>query len=135
MNKNKLAAAIIIPFAGLLAACGPNHSHPGQVIGSHASSVANVPGFTQGKVDGRQALINAGVPVNGSTEQQVMFIQSMKSKANRDMLAQKLNIPKGAKRNAFYAQVLKALESDHVASHAGRVQFMVDLENAAVANQ
>lgn len=136
MNKNAkaLAVAAVIPFV-LLAGCGKSHTS-GQVVppSLHASALASIPGFTNGKADGEKMLVKAGVPVHGTTMQQVQFIQSLKDKSNRQALAVKLGIPK-SNRQAFYAAVLGDLEKDHVTTHAGRVQFITDLENQVVQYQ
>lgn len=135
MNKKALAAVAAIPFVLVAAGCTKSQSSHSVAIPSyHASAIANVPGFTNGKADDEKMLVNAGVPVHGSTVQQVQFIQSLKDKGNRQALAVKLGIPK-SNRQAFYAAVLGDLERDHVATHAGRVQFLTDLENQVAQYQ
>lgn len=125
MKKNRIALAIpvIALAAGLtLAGChSAASSGSGQVpsaLASSAHALASVPG-----ADAKQVLIRAGVPVNGSSAQQVLWAKSMAVTANRHALAVKLAIPPQNK-TAFEAALLTAVKNDgYLHSHADRVEF------------
>jgi hypothetical protein len=132
-NKAKTLLAAV-PVALALTACGSHSSHSFQSPVSHASSLAAVPGFTNGTADGEKALVKAGVPVHGSSMQQLTWLQSMKTKANREALAKSLEIPP-QNRKAFEAKVLDAVKQDGFTTHADRVKLITDIENLVVQYQ
>ena len=116
-----LGAALLVGAV----ACGPAHSHLTPQAKATVSALASVPG-----ADAQQILIRAGVPINGTSGQQIAFAKAMMHRVNRDALAQKLQIPQ-QNRSAFEAALLTAAKADHVlTSHAGRVKWLtMDLPN------
>lgn len=123
MNKKYLLAPITAALIVSAAACGPAHTATPQQKTS-VSALASVPG-----ADAKQILINAGVPVNGTSAEQIAFVKSMlASKKNRDALLLKLDIPP-QNVSVFQSKMLDAAKADDVlTSHAGRVKFLdVDL--------
>lgn len=120
----KSAAAVALAATAALGACGHGSASTGMahrpLPRASVSALASVPG-----ADARQVLIRAGVPVHGTSAQQLAFGKAMLSKGNRKALAQKLAIPP-ARRPAFEAAVLDAAKGDHVlkpGNKAGRVKF------------
>lgn len=130
MNR-KLALPLIslAAAAGLLAGCGNSSSsssgHVPAGLASSAGALASVPG-----ADAKQVLIRAGVPVSGTSAQQIAFGRAMLVKSSRKALAEKLAIPPQNKA-VFEASLLDAAKADHVLTkHTGRVKFFdVDLPN------
>ena len=135
MNRKLILPALALAATGLTAAgCHSSSSSSGHVpagIASSASALASVPG-----ADAKQVLISAGVPISGTSLQQIAWFRSLAVKANREALYAALGIPE-RNRTAFYGTLLDAAKADHVlrpSNHAGRVQFFdVDLENAYTA--
>lgn len=121
MNKKYLAIPVIAGVIAGAAACGPTHSVTPQQKAS-VSALANVPG-----ADAESVLIRAGVPINGTSAQQIAFFNSMKIKANREALAVKLQIPPQNK-TAFDAALLDGIKKDW--RHPVTKFLDVDLPNA-----
>lgn len=130
MRKYTMIAGAALT-AALAAGCSTHSasSATSPFKGPSASALASVPG-----ADAKQVLIRAGVPVNGTSAQQLAFGRAMMVQANRQTLAAKLAIPAGPKRNAFEAALVTAAKGDHVlTSHQGRVKFLdQDVENIYV---
>lgn len=114
MNKRNLLLAA--PAVALLAvtAC-----HSGGKVTTSASALVTNTAVAQDKQTGEQILIKDGVPVNGSPAAQIAFAKGLDSKSGRQAFEQKLAIPP-AKRPAFEAALLGAVEKGHVTSKAGR---------------
>lgn len=121
MRARIAGAAVAVTACAALAGCGgteASHSAVPVMPRASVSALAAVPG-----ADGRQVLVRAGVPVNGTSAQQLAFARSMAVKGNRQALAQRLAIPP-AQRPAFEAALLDAVKRDHfLKAHANRVQF------------
>lgn len=129
MNKyitGTIAGALIAVAAltGCKSSSAPAASH--SQAKATVSALASVPG-----ADAKQVLIHAGVPINGTSAQQITFVKSfLASKTFRDALYVKLGIPPQNK-SAFQSKLLDAAKADHVlTSHTGRVKFFdVDFGN------
>lgn len=106
MNKYiaaPFAAALII---GAVAGCHTTPTASPQAKAS-VSALASVPG-----ADAKSVLIKAGVPINGTSAQQIAFFKSMSVKSNRETLAKKLQIP-AMNKDAFEAALLDAAKQDY----------------------
>jgi hypothetical protein len=128
MRRITIAAVSVAAAAALATGCS---SHSVSSITpaekASASALASVPG-----ADAKQILISAGVPINGTSAQQIAFMHKMATKANREALYTKLGIPPQNKAS-FEAAVLTAVKAD-VTTHAGHVKFFdTDLPNAYTA--
>lgn len=106
MNKKILLAPVAAALIAGAVACGPTHTTSPQAKAS-VSALASVPG-----ADAKQVLIHAGVPINGTSAQQIAFFKSMSVKANREALAVKLHIPPQNKA-PFEAALLDAAKQDY----------------------
>lgn len=122
MNKKtvlRLAAyALGVALAFAVTGCAGHSPHDTPQAKASISALASIPG-----ADAKAMLVKAGVPVNGTSAQQLAFARSMLVKTSRDQLAAKLEIPR-ASRAAFEASLLDAARTDHLRTHAGRVKFL-----------
>jgi hypothetical protein len=114
MKFSKLA---LIAASTLIAAgCSSHHS----TLAAHP--LASIPGYD--KAAAVQILTADGIPVHGTSAQQLAFGRTLLTKTARQQLAVKLAIPK-ANRKPFEADLLTDAKSDHVlTSKAGRVKLL-----------
>lgn len=117
MNKTRILLAAPVMVLLAVTAC-----HSGGKAASRASAMATNTAVAQERQAGQQILEKDGVPVNGSPAAQIAFAKSLDSQSGRVTLEQKLAIPP-AKRPAFDAALLGAVEKGEFTTHDGRAMF------------